>query len=107
MTMGSPRSVAQAAIQDLLDCCKQGSGVDADRRFTRPRAKHRAVDADHVPDVEQLQPGEGFLAKIVAAEVQLNSTAHVGKVCEDRFSLPAPRHDAPRDAHDGTFRLAA
>ena len=59
-----------------------------------------AADADVVAEVEQLVEGEGGLADVVFADVDLEALAALLELREAGFALDADGHDA---AGDGDF----
>jgi hypothetical protein len=70
----------------------------AQRELAAARAKHRALGADQVAEVEAEQALELLLAELVDARHQLDAPGAVDEVQERRLALFAPRGQAAGDA---------
>ena len=113
-TVGETRVTHGLPVHDLLFAERQRTQrlrqhrhrVHAHRHLTRPRAKERAVHADHIAQIEVGEPSEDLLSQLVLAEVDLDPPRVITQVREDRLAVPAPGHDASRHLHHGS-RLGA
>ena len=61
----------------------------------------RAVDADQVAQVEQLDQVPAQVADLLLADEDLDAFGPVAELEEDDLPLPAPEHDPPGDADGG------
>ncbi len=81
---------------------------DVDGELAGAGAEEVAADADVVAEVEELVEGEGVLADVVLADVDLQALAALLELGEAGLALDADGHDASGDADvDWARRLRA
>ncbi len=77
---------------------EEGEVRDVDGELAGAGAEEVAADADVVAEVEQLVEGEGVLADVVLADVDLEALAALLELGEAGLALNADGHDAAGDA---------